>query len=93
MSQRHRVAVAACALSAALFLAVPSASRAAGARQARLPAAGFVERVWSWIAELWPAGGSPAPASRWEKEGSVISPEGQPHTTATSPTSPPDDSK
>lgn len=92
MFKRNRL-VAALGLTAALFLAVPSPSRAAGLRPVRLPVAALVERVWTWIAELWPAGGSSAPAARWEKEGSVIDPLGQPHTTTAPSNGDPDSAK
>jgi hypothetical protein len=85
MSQRNRLAVATLALSAALFLASPAPSHASGFRQERLPVAGFLERVWDWMTELWPAGGPSGPAARWEKEGGAINPNGQSNTASGPP--------
>jgi hypothetical protein len=90
MSQRNRLVIAALALSAGLFLAAPPPCRAAGFRVERLPVAGLWERVWDWMAQLWPAGGSATRTARWEKEGSVINPNGQP-TTASQPAPAPQD--
>jgi hypothetical protein len=75
MSQRNRIVFATIALAAALFLAAPSPSRAAGLRAGRISAAITWERTWSWLASLLPGGGSQQPA-RQEKEGSMINPNG-----------------
>ena len=76
MSQRNRIAFATIVLTAALFLAAPSPSRAASLRAGRAPAVAAWERAWSWLAGLLPGALSQQPAARQEKEGSAINPNG-----------------
>lgn len=88
MSQRNRIVFAAVALAAALLLAAPSPSRAAGLWEDRLPGMEALEQLWSWVSSLLPDGGF-SRATPWEKEGSVVDPMGQqPHTATTPPTTP-----
>jgi hypothetical protein len=84
MSQRNRIVIAALAL-AALLLASPSPSRAAGLRESRLPGIGALEQIWTWVISFWPDREAPQPANAWEKEGSVINPNGQPSSSSTPP--------
>jgi hypothetical protein len=81
MSQRNRIVFAAAALAAVLLLMAPAPSRAAAFREVKLPAAGLVEQLWSWLADRLPGGASMEMAARWEKEGSAIDPMGKPQTT------------
>src|SRR6185295_14301731 len=80
MSQRNRIIFAAVAL-AALCLAAPAPSHAAGLRQDRVPVAGVVERLWSWLTSLLLNAGVREPTTPWEKEGGMINPNGLPSTT------------
>ncbi len=82
MSQRNRLAIAALALSAALFLASPAPCRAGGLGPERITAAGLLERFLGWIHERWPGGNSAPQDQAWEKEGSAIGPDGQPRAAA-----------
>ena len=92
MSQRNRRALAALGLTAALFLALPVPSRAAGLWE--VPALGFTARAWAWLESLGLLGRQAAPphrpAAAWEKEGSAIDPDGRkvPGATSTTPSSP-----
>jgi hypothetical protein len=81
MSQRNRHTWAAVALLAAILLAAPAPTFAAGLPEGRLPLAGAWEHAWSWLAGLvLPGGGiSPGLTARWEREGSAIDPNGQTH--------------
>jgi len=87
MSQRNRIVTAALVLSAALFLATPAPSRASGLWQERIPSVGLMERFWSWMSALWPAGDSSRTTARWEKEGVGINPDGQPRSQSAPPQS------
>jgi hypothetical protein len=78
MSQRNRLVIAALGLAAALLLAAPAPCRAAGVWEEGIPAVGFVEQVWSWLAGLWPSDASSGTTARWEKEGGSLNPNGQP---------------
>jgi len=92
MSQRNRRALAALGLTAALLLALPVPSRAAGLWE--VPALGFTARAWAWLESLGLPGRQAAaphrPAAAWEKEGSAIDPDGRtvPGATSTTPSSP-----
>jgi len=86
MSQRNRIVIAAVALAGSLFLAAPAPSQAAGLRRTAVPAVDAVERLWSWLVGLWTDGAS-APTAPWEKEGGMISPDGQPHAATPPPSS------
>lgn len=55
MSQQTRRTLAAVGLAAALLLAVPAPSRAAGFQGPSFAAAGLLERVWSWLWSLAPS--------------------------------------
>jgi hypothetical protein len=85
MSQRTRVVTAALVLSAALLLALPAPSRASSLWHERIPTLGWVERFWSWMTSLRPAGASSRRTAPWEKEGSVIDPMGQPRPQSMPP--------
>lgn len=76
MSQRNRIVLAAVALVAALSLAAPSPSHAAGLQPWRIPAVDLWERAWNWMAGLLPGGASQKPTISQEKEGSAINPNG-----------------
>jgi hypothetical protein len=78
MSQYTRRVLAALGLTAALLLAAPPPSRAAGFRE--LPSVtGFAARAWAWLENLLPS----QPAARGEKQtGTLTSP--TPPTTGTS---------
>jgi len=79
MSQYTRRVLAALGLTAALLLAAPPPSRAAGFRE--LPSvAGFVARAWAWLENLPPA----RPAARGERRVSAAKAAG----TLTSPAPP-----
>jgi hypothetical protein len=80
MSQPIRRVLAAIALMAALLLAVPAPSHAAGFRE---PAT-LAMRVWAWLESLLLGTPEPAVDTRWEKEGSAIDPNGR-----TTPAPPP----
>jgi len=89
MSRKTRRALALASVIAALFLTFPAPSQAAGFWS--LPPADLAVRMWSWIESLGLFQG-PAPQprpTRWEKEGSMVDPNGQPgiHLTAPSATS------
>jgi len=91
MSQRNRIAIAAVALAASLFLTVPAPSQAAGPRRTAIPVVDAVERLWSWLVGLW-TGGASVPTTPWEKEGGMIDPFGQPHAATPPPSSTAQDS-
>ena len=74
MSQRNRIVFATVALVAALCLAAPSPSHAAGLRTWNLPVVDAWERVWNRLAGLLPLSASPKP--RLDKEGGMINPNG-----------------
>lgn len=77
MSQHARRVLAALGLMAALLLAAPPPSRAAGLRE--LPSvAGFATRAWTWLENL-------LPAARGGKQGVATKTTG----AVTSPTAPP----
>ena len=85
---RSRRAAAALSLAAALFLVLPAPSQAAGLWE--IPSA-VVSRVWSWMESLGivkPAVPARRPVARWEKQGSMIDPDGQ-TVPGTAPTAPP----
>jgi hypothetical protein len=78
MSQHARRILAALGLTAALLLAAPPPSRAAGLRE--LPAVtGFAARAWAWLEGLLPD----RPAVRGDKQGAAA------QITITSPAAPP----
>ncbi|HEV2856113.1 MAG TPA: hypothetical protein VHC97_25215 [Thermoanaerobaculia bacterium] len=82
----HRAAAALC-LGTALLLLSPVPSHAAGFGPGSITVAA---RVWSWLESLGivhPAVSPRKPATRWEKEGSAIDPDGRtvPGTTPTAP--------
>jgi hypothetical protein len=79
MSQHARRVLAALGLMAALLLAAPPPSRAAGLRE--LPSVtGLAVRAWAWLENLLPA----QPAARGEKQGTATQTAG----SLTSPTAP-----
>ena len=80
MSQHARRVLAALGLMAALLLAAPPPSRAAGLRE--LPSvAGFAARAWAWLENLLPD----RPAARGETQASATKTAG----SLTSPPAPP----
>lgn len=92
MSQQLRRVLVALGLMAALFLATPAPSRAAGLRNA-LPGNDLAARFWVWMEGLLAGAAAPSPASHkpaagLEKEGSGINPDGRTQPTVSpSPTS------
>jgi hypothetical protein len=76
MSQRNRIVLAAVALAAALCVIAPAPSHAAGLQTWRVPGVGVWERTWDWLTRLLPSGTSQQPATRQEKEGGMINPNG-----------------
>src|SRR5215210_8911502 len=89
MSHRLRRSLAAMGMAAALLLALPAPSQAAGFWAAPA-AAGLTARVWSWLESLGlaprqPAAASRRPVSRWEKQGNMIDPNGVPLPAGTTP--------
>ena len=81
MFQQIRRTFVALGLTAALFLAAPSPSSAAGLRNS-LTANDFAARVWAWLEGLLPGSSTPVSTSRkpavlLEKEGSMIDPNGR----------------
>jgi len=92
MSQQKRRFLAAAGLAAALTLALPAPSGAAGLWEVRVPAT-LAVRAWAWLESLG-LGARPAPvrrpSARWEKQGSAIDPNGA-TARVIRPASPPDD--
>jgi hypothetical protein len=86
MSYRIRIVTATAALTAALFLAAPSPSHAAG-RPWGLPVAGTWERAWSWLHGLLEGGALRKPGAQ-TKEGAMINPNGSPAPLSPPSTSP-----
>lgn len=87
MSFRFRRTAAALCLGTALFLVSPVPSHAAGFG----PGPVTLARVWSWLESLGivqPVPSPHKPAAKWEKEGSMIDPDGR-TVTGTAPTAPP----
>jgi hypothetical protein len=87
MFQRIRRSLAMIGLLTAFFLALPAPSQAATLWEPAA-SAGIAVRVWSWLESLGlaprPAAPPRRPASRWEKQGSMIDPNGTPtHPAAT----------
>lgn len=81
MSQQIRRVLVALGLMAALFLAAPAPSRAAGLRNA-LPVNDLAARFWTWMEGLLPGATALSPASHkpaagLQKEGSMIDPNGR----------------
>jgi hypothetical protein len=87
MSQKIRRALAVAAVAATLSLLWPAPSHAAALWEWQ--PADLAARVWSWLEDL---GILPREATtsgaRWEKEGSMLEPNGQPHSGGTSSTPP-----
>jgi hypothetical protein len=81
MFQRIRRSLAMIGLLTAFFLALPAPSQAAALWEPAV-SAGIAVRVWSWLESLGlaprPAATSRRPSSRWEKQGSMIDPNGLP---------------
>lgn len=75
MSQRNQRWLAASALAAALLLAVPAPSPAAGFGKPTAGASGLLARAWAWWEGVRIL---PRPVVVWEKEGSAIDPNGTP---------------
>lgn len=89
MSQQIRRVLVALGLMAALFLAAPAPSRAAGLRSA-LPVNDLAARFWAWMEGLLPGATvqspvSHKPAAGLQKEGSMIDPDGQHHSSTLPP--------
>jgi hypothetical protein len=83
MSQRIRRSLVVAGLAVAFFMAVPIPSRAAGwGEEAGL--ASFFEKIWGWVENFVPG----RPDSSWDKEGSMINPDGQPTPASTAASSP-----
>lgn len=83
MSQRIQRSLVVASLAVALFMAVPVPSQAAGwGEEAGL--ASFFERIWGWMENFLPE----RPESSWDKEGSMIDPDGQPKPASTAASSP-----
>lgn len=78
MSQRNQRWLAASALAAALLLAVPAPSPAAGFGRPAGVASGLLARAWAWWENVRIL---PRPVAVWEKQGSAIDPDGAPRTT------------
>ncbi len=78
MSQRSRIVGGAIFVLVSLVLTVPAPVSAAPISHGKLPQAGGWELAWSWFSNLVSGGqgGAPVLASRWEKEGGVIDPNG-----------------
>jgi len=91
MSRKIRRPLAAFSVMAALFLALPAPSHAAGFLEWR-PSPGLVAWVWTWLEDLGfgTLGSRPpgSPISWWEKEGSGINPDGS-KVPGINPTQPP----
>ena len=87
MSQRNRVVCVAIALVAALVLIAPAPTFAARLPEGGLSPAGAWELAWSWFTGVvFPGHGALGSlASRWEKEGGAIDPNG---TGSTNPKPP-----
>lgn len=83
MSKRSQRYFAAALLVGAFLLASPAPTLAAGFWKPAV-APGLAVRVWAWLER---AGVVPGVGVVWEKEGSMIDPNGEPRTSA--PTPPP----
>ncbi|MFY9822803.1 MAG: hypothetical protein WAM82_15580 [Thermoanaerobaculia bacterium] len=84
MSLRNRRICVAIALVAALTLAAPVASFAAGLAEGRISPPGAWKAAWSWLTSaVFPKGSLRVLANRWEKEGGAIDPNGTVSTAAT----------
>ena len=85
MVLRKRRWLATAGLMAALLLAVPAPSLAAGFWRPAAELPGLVARAWSWLESLGVVRRVPEPARRpvavWEKEGPMIDPNGSTTTT------------
>jgi hypothetical protein len=81
MFQRIRRSLVMVGLLTAFCLALPAPSQAAPL-WGPAASAGIAVRVWSWLESLGlaprPAATPRRPASRWEKQGSMIDPNGAP---------------
>jgi hypothetical protein len=84
MSQKNRI-TASIALVAALALAAPPPTHAAGLRPGQLPAIAAWTRAWTWLIGRLPAGIASKPAERQEKEGGAVIPDGRAGTSSTTP--------
>jgi hypothetical protein len=92
MSQQTRRVLVALGLMAALFLATPAPSQAAGLRNA-LPVNNLAAHFWAWMEDLLPGATAPSPASHkpaagLEKEGSGINPDGRTQPSISPPPPP-----
>ena len=72
------------------FLTLPAPSQAAGLWDPAA-SAGLTARVWSWLEDLGlvprqPAAASRRPVSRWQKQGSMVDPNGTVLPAGTTPT-------
>jgi hypothetical protein len=83
MSYRNRIVIATAALTAALFLAAPSPSHAAG-HPWGLPVPGAWERAWTWLTGLLP-GSAPQPEAQPSKTKVAAAPTGGSGTPLTPP--------
>lgn len=81
MTQRNRTLIVAVALGAALAVALPAPSEAAGLRGGGFPVVKAWERAWDWLARL----AAPGEEDRWEKEGGAIDPNGSPTPGSAAP--------
>src|SRR3954464_15800197 len=79
MSQRNRIVCVAIIAMVSFVMAAPAPVFAAGPPQGKAPQIGVLERAWSWFTSIaYPGGSAPRVlASRWEKEGGAIDPNGQ----------------
>lgn len=76
MSRGNRLVLAAAGLAAALFLATPAPSQAVGLWEGAIPAVGTLEQAWNWLTGLFPSSKPQERRATWEKEGSMINPNG-----------------
>jgi len=87
MSQKIRRALAVAAVLSALSLALPVPAHAVVLRHWQ--PANIASWFWSWLQDLGLVPGSAVPRSApYQKEGSMIDPNGQPHSGST-PSTPP----
>jgi hypothetical protein len=76
MSRRNRMVLTAIGLVAALSLTAPAPSHAVGLWESGIPMAEIFAKAWSWLAGHLPGSKPRQRTAPWEKEGSMINPNG-----------------
>ena len=76
MSRRNRMVLTAIGLMAALSLTAPAPSHAVGLWENGILMADTLAKAWSWLAGQLPGSTPWQRTAPWEKEGSMINPDG-----------------